>query len=521
MIDPLSVRLTDGKGNDRQVRARELRFRKTAPGGHQSASCSIFTDAGAFIDLGPNDRLFVHDVASGECVWEGYTDNPGKTLGPSGEGYDISALGGAARADDAAFPYVLVEQRPDGFVRSDQSTKKAKTESDERSEGVPSWVASTKADSTIATTWEADLVYRGLKHAGMKLARAEAQCDSGINDGNFDMRLVARNAGGSNVVDTANADLATHTLAGVVVTNFANGRDQLALNVIRSTSSIASDPDMWFEFWNIVVVAMRLDQYGDDITTGYGSNTVLPHQIVKDMIGRGLLPAIDPDGIVVDTTTYAIDQAAWKDGVTGAGVLDWLTVFEPDYLWEYLTTDQYGRHAFRYRKWDDTTARYEVSTSSGFEQTGGDDDLCNRIAVGYTDKQGKQRTQIVTQTVEALGTRVRDADSVSLPEGMSSPASAQRIGEMLLRQRANPPKAARAVIRRPIVDRRAGRLVNPWEIEPGYSVVVRETGDLLRLTEVEYDHESRSSTLVLGTPVRTVEQLVAQLSRRGRRKAIK
>ena len=82
---------------------------------------------------------------------------------------------------------------------------------------------------------------------------------------------------------------------------------------------------------------------------------------------------------------------------------------------------------------------------------------------------------------------------------------------MVLAAKATPPKAARAVVRRPILDRQTGAMVMPWEIEPGYVVSVRETGDLLRLTEMDYDDDAVATTLTLGTPQRTIEQMLAGL----------
>jgi hypothetical protein len=44
-------------------------------------------------------------------------------------------------------------------------------------------------------------------------------------------------------------------------------------------------------------------------------------------------------------------------------------------------------------------------------------------------------------------------------------------------------------VRRPIVDQLTGNMVMPWEIEPGYLCRVRETGDDLRITQVDYDDD--------------------------------
>jgi hypothetical protein len=68
-------------------------------------------------------------------------------------------------------------------------------------------------------------------------------------------------------------------------------------------------------------------------------------------------------------------------------------------------------------------------------------------------------------------------------------------------------------VRRPIVDQLTGHTVMPWEIEPGYLCRVRETGDDMQITQVDYDDDSCSMLLTLGNPVLTDEQRLARLSR--------
>jgi hypothetical protein len=226
-----------------------------------------------------------------------------------------------------------------------------------------------------------------------------------------------------------------------------------------------------------------------------------------------VMPFVDPAAALVTSTPARIDQLAYPEGATPQEVLDDLALWEPDHLWEVL--EQIGdRHRFSYRAWP-TTPRYEVSTAAdAFSAPGADVDLCNRIAVYWTDRRGVKRTTIVTTTVPALGDRVRDADSVELPDGLGSSANARRIGEQVLAAKNAPPKAGTATVARWVMDRDTGRMVGPWEIEPGYLVRVRETGDDLRLTEVEYNDEDCAATLTLGTPVLSEEQRIARLTRR-------
>jgi hypothetical protein len=83
--------------------------------------------------------------------------------------------------------------------------------------------------------------------------------------------------------------------------------------------------------------------------------------------------------------------------------------------------------------------------------------------------------------------------------------------------KADPPKAATVTVRQPVADLLRGGRVMPYEIEPGYLVRVRETGDVLRLTEVEVDDEAGVAVLTLGEPILSEEQQLAQLKTTARR----
>jgi hypothetical protein len=191
-------------------------------------------------------------------------------------------------------------------------------------------------------------------------------------------------------------------------------------------------------------------------------------------------------------------------------------MYEPNHLWEILESGPNGLHRFNFRRWP-TTVRYEVSTRDGYSAPGSDTDLCNRVAVDWVDKLGKQQSVTRSSSVPALDQAtppiLRHAEKVTLPEGRGSLANAQRIGDQVLASLSGREKAATVTVRRPIMDSLRGRLVQPWEIEPGYLARVRETGDVLRLTEVDYDDDDASAVLTLGTPVMTVEQRIQRLGR--------
>src|SRR5690606_25180604 len=98
--------------------------------------------------------------------------------------------------------------------------------------------------------------------------------------------------------------------------------------------------------------------------------------------------------------------------------LDDMVAFEPDGLWEIREVLPSGKHAFRWRGWP-TEPRYEISTADGYEGSGGDVYLCNRVTVYWTDARGNKVSRIVSTPVPALvaDDRIRHADSVTLPDG--------------------------------------------------------------------------------------------------------
>jgi hypothetical protein len=139
-------------------------------------------------------------------------------------------------------------------------------------------------------------------------------------------------------------------------------------------------------------------------------------------------------------------------------------VFESNYLWEILESNDAGKHRFNYRAWP-TTPRYEVSVRDDWKQRGSDVDLCNRILVNWTDGNGNSRSTAVTAASSAWsgsGSRsTRSAPGSRTPT--RSPARPVRlgrertqIGAQILTDKINPPKAGTILVRRPIVDQLTG-----------------------------------------------------------------
>lgn len=522
MRAPLTVRINDGT-TDRLMSRRitGLRWRKTAPGGHADASCRIDLPASTFSNLGPADRMWVYDN-QGRTMFDGYTNNPGTQLGREGEAFNVTAVGGMSRLSDKMQKLIYVDRLTEDWERDwtplmpEPAIAEAAIGNTTFGGGglnVQGLKVGFPRGIAIGIDSMSQIAYAKLVGTDMNLGGITILCLSGKTDVNYHVEFTTP------VVSFAIADPTAMNTGGSsntlwVGTDFPAAQRIFALRLRRlgGATNIADD-STWTFFWGVTVLVQRVDRFGNLLVgaAGLGTvNSVLAHQVVEDLLGRAL-DFCDPNTAVVETASYAIDQLAYVEGAKPIQVLEDLGQFE-DMLYEVLESNAAGLHRFNYRAWP-TTPRYQLPTTVPVTQQGSDFDLCNRIAVTWTDVNGARRITVVTSTVPELGTRTRDADPVTLPVGYGSALNAQRIGEQILAAKASPPKSARVTVAEPIVDMLTGAMVQPWEIEPGYLVRVVATGDDLRLTEMEYDDDSCSASLQLGEPMPTTEQRIARLDR--------
>lgn len=514
MRAPLTVRISDGVRDQHVTRfVKGLRFTKTAPGGHHSASVSIDAPEELFGDLGPADRVFVYDGRNARTIWDGYVENPGRVTVAGGARYDLSAMGGVVLASDNARAVVFrstdlsgpqwqrfpgVGTHPDATIEVDQAVIP----------GVTAIKALIPPRSVLTSDGPhaADLINNALTATGQRLYSASVTARGGRVAPEYFMGLM----GGSpyehfSPLTTEDIPLSV-TPAGVVPSYYSVVLD-LQLGSPASDADVADDT--WAAFYNFVLTPTLLTPTGADATPT-SVTTVLAHEVVNHVVGA-LLTLVDGATASVEATTFQIDNLSYLEAVKPHQILDDLSLYEPDFMWEILESNPAGKHRFAYRKWP-TTPRYEISGRE-FTETGGEVDLCNRIVVSWKDSAGADQTTVRTTTVAALGARVRDADPISLPDGMGSQANAERIGDEVLAAYNTPARSGTAVIRRPILDRLSGLMVMPWEIEPGYLVRVRDIGVDLRLTEMTYDDSDCTASLTLGSPTLTLPQRLARLRR--------
>jgi hypothetical protein len=516
----LTVRVADGH-TDRHVtrHVQGLRFTKVAPGGHQSCSFTMNLPRDTFTDLGPQDRCWIYDARTARPVFDGYLENPTPVDGPRGQSFDVSAVGGMALANDETRALIYVDRDLAGWEKASDSAPSANVETGDF-DGVGTGVrVQFVPGQPVGTGSLANVGYYPILRAGMTIGAIKCSFDSGNATAGYVQDFVTDSGSTLTGVRSTSA----FPFEAYTDDDFTDGATIIGIRLRRSgLPTNVADDDTWTAVVDLSVVGQRMDRYGDLLLGAAGlvsADSVLAHHVVEDLLGR-LLTFCDPSTALIEATTWEIDQLAFPNGEKAATVLGALDLWEPDMLWEIGAAGPNGLHQFNYRAWP-TEARYEVSVKDGWRQTGGDVDLCNRILVSWTDANDKTQTTTVTADdlglvgiglpVDALGTRVKDADPITLPDGFGSEANAIRIGGEILRDKIQPPKAGTAVVRRPITDRLTGCQVMPWELEPGYVVRVRETGDELRCTQVEYTDDDVASTLTLGRPQLTEQQRVARL----------
>lgn len=530
---PLSVRVDDGISSvTTSKHASGLRFRKTAPGGFHSAQVELNLLRETFRDLGGADRVFIHGP-DGSTVWEGFADNPGHSDGLEGEGFELSAMGSMIIASDESRSLIYRDQDLSSWQ---QNNTRATSASAAASDDPEPPALTTPEDGLLAqfnpgqpigTGAAAQIGYTGLQGTGQEVGGMQLRRKSGKTDSNYRSEILwssAPGVSGSGALPTIN------TTQSATIVRYAGdgflptGQDAIAFQLLHTGSPTnIVDDNTWTFFDDIAVLGRRMNRNGvlldavDQAPAAY----VLAHLVVDDLLGR-LLKLCDPNTAVVEQGSYQIDQLAYPEGATAAVILDDLIGWEDEFLWE-IGASSAGGFLFSWRRWP-TAVRYEISTRDAYDAPGSDVDLCNRIAVFWTNRKGVKKGVVVTVTsadypalsaLEDAG-RTKDADPITLPDGLGSLASATRIGTLALADRANPPVSATAVLKRRILDLYTGNWVYPWQIEPGYPVRVRETGDVIRLTEMEYVDDDEATTLQLGTPMLTDDQRIARLEKKRR-----
>lgn len=515
-----------------------LSFTRSAPGGYTLASFTLDLPRSAFDDLGAADRLYLTCPRTGAMLWEGWLENPGPRDGLDGQAWKVSAVGNAVLASDVSAPMLyadrdLAQWRIEGDLTVPQGAQAGQSPdpTGATGEGV---LAIFPMGMEVKTTHEARAGYARAREMGVQVLAIRFVVKSATTSNDYQAFLGWR-GGSSGSVDVGTTGImptpvTVTRVSGAGAGNPASPIDLFTLGIRREGPDVASVPNnqAWSFFSDISVIGRRLRKDGTpttnaDLAPGTGAQGVYAHEVAADVVAR-LLPMVGATVAYIEapmdlSQSTLIDQLVYDQGVTAQQVLEDLMVFEPDWLYEVLSTVGSSGVRFLWRPWP-TEARYELRmTTDSVDLPGGGDEVCNRIKVVWTDARGVERTTIVTADMPALTAagRTRDADSITLREGTGSASNALRAGQAALAAINAQNVAGTATVGRRLVDRQTGHTVEPHEIEPGSIARIRELGIDVRVTRTEYDDDGGLMVLTLNKPRPTSDEVVAQISSRGRR----
>lgn len=538
---PLTVRIGD------EHRTREvdgLTFRKSAVGGVEDLECRVILPLDRVDQIQHFQTVTVYDARTADVVASGSLVDTGRSASAEGERWALTAQGPAIDAQDLTIPYILITQElSESWRQVDkmhrgitwaQSTNPA----DSTNDAAEALVWSFPEGSTFAVNDYGTLRYEGLREAGMFLGRISCKARSGANDGgNYQMRLWTSSSpsaatDGSSSYSLASTTTTAQTVALVVVTDFSSGRNVVDFRAEALSAGKPANDNKWFAIYDWVLRARLVDAEGNNITTGYTADYVTADEIVNDLLGR-CLPTFDGANAYVDTSaTYQFDQLAYPDGVTAAQVLEDVMALVPTHRWHVTPGGQ-----FRWEPWP-TTVRYEATLDDGGDFPASAQTLYNSVVVRW---RKHRRTRSTTRTAADAGVddlylgpagKTRQAFLDLSDEVGSSNAATQRADNFLENHKA-PANTGTLNVARPIRDLETGRMVDPWEIEPGNLIRVRgvesytdslnasssDGRTVFRIWAMSYSSDSNTAVLELDTlPRSTYGALRRLLGKRNRKR---
>ena len=532
---PLTV-VVDGKHVTSKTQG--LTFRKEAVGGVANITLSLSAPLSSFA-VTALAKCKVYDARSGNVIAEGRISDPGRgATSEDGQRWAVSAMGPAIHASDKNAALQIIDQSmDDGWRRVKRANsaggdigKSTKPGTD----NTDAIVAQFSQGKTVDTGDQLAVRYERIRDADQRLGRVTYDWDAGQTDANFKARVVGvlDNTPDGSPAKTSNWDTAGGSHTAVYTTDFTLGRNQLDLEAYYSGAGTSPGNDkFWASFANVVIRSVLSEKDGTD--QACSNDYVEADWVIRHLLGGGWLPQYDAANASIDTSgVQQIDQMAYPDGISAREVLDDLMLLEPALYWTTGPDVTGLGYQFAWRLWP-TTVRYEATLEDGGDFPTSTQDLFNRVLVRWHDKRGRSRSTIRTGSCPIL-----DAESltrqavIDVSNELGSVANAQRIGDNFLAAHKNPANNGTLNVARPIRDLTTGRMVEPFEIEPGELVRVRgiesypdalnassnDGQTVFRIWAMQYTADSGLAQLELDTYPRETAQHLARLERRRERK---
>jgi len=508
MRNPHSVRL-DGPNGPLHItnRVSDLEFTNIENGGFGSGSFTLQRPISrkqmdTYVDA------LIFDTRTGKQVSGGRILTPGRSASEQGQVSRITFLGEGPSAMSAVErPYWLVDQTlENNFIKSYRTTKRLEVSvgnSPVQSDEEATLFCDVTEGIILATNASAEITSRLPTRTAQRLGSIGFKDKAGISNSNFRTIACVLSADRS-IVDVVIDDAWSTTISAVRIatagTDFSDRYDVLFLFKRISSPSPTTTEDYWAtvrDFW------MRSQLYGQDgvlRTTGLTNSYVLAGEAFVDWCVQNC-PTFDMANADIAPGTYQFDQLSWPEGIDGPSFMDELLEFESALMWGVFEKQPNGK--FRTELVARTTLpRYEVSIDEGYDEPAPADELCNLAYVVWTSKAGRpQMTRVPTTgvaSVPELDARggVPQSKVLQLGDEVGSTAQAVQRGQAYLDSHASVPNGGKLEIGAStrVRDLFTGRMVAPWEIQPGY--VCRVAGLAPRTDTLNPVGSPSGSTLV-------------------------
>lgn len=279
-------------------------------------------------------------------------------------------------------------------------------------------------------------------------------------------------------------------------------------------STTETGQDGWLRVANLQVVGKRYDRYGNDWTASNGVEALHPYAIFEDILGTVLAARVDPG--VITTDTVLIDQASWWKATPVTEILNAAAEWNSSAwwgVWAPANPDSLPR--LDYRSWG-TVPRYVLDDYAEVQLGGGGETWANSALVTYLRGNSVPSTLRTSISVPVLtrvfGTTTRDAEIDLTDRGPLSKASAITLAQAALADLTLDKVSGSAKVSGPLLDDLTGKIAQPWELRPGWPVLVGQlpeqyaaTGTApvyddeasFRLTKVTYSAGDNSANLEL------------------------
>lgn len=298
--------------------------------------------------------------------------------------------------------------------------------------------------------------------------------------------------------------------------------------VDTSGENPAVTPDeLWSGWWAIQVFRNLRNKDGSQRIgwSPLGREGLTPDEIINDLIGTFSESInVDPSDLasVIDTTSdVVLTSYDFSAPASMAEILADLNALVPTHFWYVGVADSAGRFPLAWTAWASTRILNLPPGAVTYDEAAGEDDLANVVTYTYTDAYGQDATGKLFADPWAYPDAYRIGGQVEAPPldltGLASPLAAKQVATAYLATVATLPKSAKATVTVPVADRDSGAMIPPWALAAGIRAHVPETGETLPVTACEVDADSATAVLTLGTPRRTTEQIVAQLSKHRKR----